>query len=99
MPELVGCLQCVLVDLIVGRGERLPSPVLDPLYPSNLGHSPAYADQGHLRPWENASLPHAALSLVPVQPRLEGWRDRGEPLYTGLVDGSGDAELPVIGKN
>ncbi len=98
MPELIGRLQRILVDFVMGRGECLSGTVLDPFYPSNLGNSPTDADKGHLRPWENASLSHAALSIVPVQPRLKCWRDSCEPLGPRLVNGCGDAELAVIGE-
>ncbi len=98
VPELVGRLQRVLVDFVMSRGERLSGSVLDPLDPSHLGHSPAYADQCHLRPWENPPLLEASLSLVPVQPRLEGGCDRGEAFRACLVDRCGDAELAVVGK-
>jgi len=44
MPELVGRLQRIMVDFVVCRGEGFPSPILDPLDTSHLGHSPAYAE-------------------------------------------------------
>ena len=77
VPELIGSLQRVLVGFVVSGGESLSRPILDPFYPSHRGHSPAYPDQRHLRPWENTSLLHASVSLVPIQLRLLGLDEFG----------------------